>query len=284
MGCRSRVCCVGWSGRASVWWSLARAVLYRFDVADIGMGNLAIVALTDAGRRVDEVAEVFGLTATYVSMLRGRAARAGSAGLVRRRGRPPKLDARQQMQARRWAGQGRSQEWLGQRFGVARSVIARVLADLGPVPVQPPPSSAEAGRTNEHEPADAETGLVETGLVETGLARVGPAEAEVPASERAGGGSARIHLGRHGCRYAGAMLVHAYLGRVGAGQVFATVRGGPARRYDDLAVLSTATLGFAAPLRVRMQPETFCRIFAILICRSAALLSGLTVKSVVKRR
>ena len=197
-----------------------RAVLYRFDVADIGMRNLAIVALTDAGRRIDEVAEVFGLTATYVSMLRGRAARAGSAGLVRRRGRPPKLNARQQVQAVRWAGQGRSQEWIGQRFGVARSVIGRVLADAVPVPVQPPLSPAE--------PADAE-------VVETDLAQL----------ERAGGGSARIQVGRHACRYAGAMLLHAYLDRVGAGQVFATVSGGPARRYDDLGVLSTATLGFA---------------------------------------
>jgi len=221
-----------------------RAVLYRFDVADIGMRNLAIVALTDAGRRVDEVAEVFGLTATYVSMLRGRAARAGSAGLVRRRGRPPKLDARQRMQARRWAGQGRSQEWIGQRFGVARSVIGRVLADAGPVPLQPPLSSEEAGRTDADQ-SDAEQELVETGLVETELAQVELAEAEVSAAKRAAGGSARVQVGRHACRYAGAMLLHAYLGRVGAGQVFATVRGGPARRYDDVAVLSTAALGFA---------------------------------------
>ena len=237
MGCRSRVCCAGWSGRASVWWSLARAVLYRFDVADIGMGNLAIVALTDAGRRVDEVAEVFGLTATYVSMLRGRAARAGSAGLVRRRGRPPKLDARQQMQARRWAGQGRSQEWIGQRFGVARSVIGRVLADLGPVPVQPPPSSAEAGRTNA-EQTDAETGLVETGLVETGLARVGLAEAEVPASERAGGGSARIHPRQAWVpvrrRDAGACLPGS--GRCRAGVRHGARRAGPALRRPGGAV------------------------------------------------
>jgi len=193
------------------------------------------VALTDAGRRVDEVAEVFGLTATYVSMLRGRAARQGLAGLVRRRGRPPKLNARQQVQAARWAGQGRSQEWIGQRFGVARSVIGRVLADAGPVPVQPSLSPAE--------PADAE--LVETDLPQVEFSEVEPAEAAVPASERAGGGSARIEVGRHPCRYAGAMLLHAYLDRVGAGQVFATVAGGPARRYDDLAVLSTVALGFA---------------------------------------
>src|SRR5664280_1819442 len=37
------------------------------------MRNLAVVALTDAGRSVTEVAAVFGVTATYVSMLRGRA-------------------------------------------------------------------------------------------------------------------------------------------------------------------------------------------------------------------
>src|SRR5665811_1336669 len=91
-------------GHILVTWG--RTLVYRYEVEDIGMRNLAIVAMPDAGRRIDEVAGVFGLTATYVSMLRGRAARAGSAGVVRRRGRPPKLAARQQMRARRWAGRG----------------------------------------------------------------------------------------------------------------------------------------------------------------------------------
>src|SRR5664279_2155223 len=58
-------------------------------------------------------------------------------------------------------------------------------------------------------------------------------------------GSARISTGSHSCRYAGAMLLHAYLDRVGAAGVFATLIGGPARRYHDLAVLTTATLAFA---------------------------------------
>ncbi len=48
--------------------SVGRSVVYDFDVTDIGMRNLAIVALTDAGCPVNEVT-VFGLTATYVSML-----------------------------------------------------------------------------------------------------------------------------------------------------------------------------------------------------------------------
>jgi hypothetical protein len=58
-------------GQVLVTWG--RVLVYRYEADDIGMRNLAIVALTDAGRRVDEVAAVFGLTATYVSILRGRA-------------------------------------------------------------------------------------------------------------------------------------------------------------------------------------------------------------------
>src|SRR5664279_5742636 len=91
-------------GQVLVTWG--RTLVYRYDSKDIGMRNLAIVALTDAGRRVDEVARVFGLTATYVSILRGRARLKGSAGLVRRRGRPRKLSERQVAQARAWRDRG----------------------------------------------------------------------------------------------------------------------------------------------------------------------------------
>src|SRR5680860_552816 len=105
-----------------------RLLVYRYEADDIGMRNLAIVALTDAGRRVDEVAAVFGLTATYVSMLRGRARREGSAGLVRRRGRPPKLTDWQVAQARVWAGSGWTQQAIADRLAVAQSVISELLA------------------------------------------------------------------------------------------------------------------------------------------------------------
>ena len=95
------------------------------------MRNLAIVVLTDAGRRVDEVAAVFGLTATYVSILRGKARRHGSTGLVgRRRGRPARLIDRQVALA--WAGQGWTQQAICERLGCARSVVSVLLARLGP--------------------------------------------------------------------------------------------------------------------------------------------------------
>jgi len=206
-----------------------RSLVYRFDADDVGMRNLAIVALTDAGRRVDEVARVFGLTATYVSMLRGQARREGSAGLVRRRGRPPKLSDRQVRQAREWAAKGWTQQSIADRLGVAQSVISGLLARFGPALVQqtlPEPTEEPTGEATEEtvrEPVAGPTGAVLAGFA--GLSRIG--------------------TGTHACRYAGAMLLYPYLHRVGAEAVFATLTGGPARRYDDVAVLTTATVGFA---------------------------------------
>ena len=220
--------------------SCGRFLVYRFEVGDLGMRNLAIVALTDADRRVDEVAAVFGLSATYVSMLRGRAAAQGSAGLVRRRGRPPKLSPRQVAKARTWAGAGVTQQVIADRLGVAQSVISELLARVGPAPVQqvlPEPAETDAGTEPETvQPSTLEPGAAEPDGEEVDGEEVGRA---------AFTGSARIETGTYRCRYAGAMLLFPYLDRVGAQAIFATLTGGPARRYADLGVLSTATLAFA---------------------------------------
>ena len=221
--------------------TLGRVLVYRYDSDDSGMRNLAIVALTDAGRRIDEVAAVFGLTATYVSMLRGRARTGGSAGLVPRRGRPPKLTDRQARAARELSAAGWSQQRIADRFGVARSVISELLARVGPAPLQDtlPESTAQSTGQTAGQPADeaAEEAAEEAGPE--------PVLAEPACAGSVFAGSARISTGTHRCRYAGAMLLYGYLDRVGAEAIFATLTGGPARCFDDLAVLSTATLGFA---------------------------------------
>ncbi|WP_156523652.1 putative transposase, partial [Dietzia sp. 111N12-1] len=114
---------------------------------------------------------------------------------------------------------------------MARSVIGRVLAEAGPAPVQPgledTSETVVADAPQEDEPQDQ-------------------APQDRAPQDRAGAqGSARIASGTYRCRYAGAMLTHAFLDRAGAAGVFATLTGAPGRRYDDVAVLATATLAFA---------------------------------------
>src|SRR5665647_304297 len=223
-------------GQVLVTWG--RTLVYRYEAEDLGMRNLAIVALTDAGRRVDEVAAVFGLTATYVSILRGKARRHGSTGLVgRRRGRPTKLSDRQVARARAWAGQGWTQQAICERLGCARSVVSVLLARLGPTPVQDGlPATSSTEHEHEHESTQSEPDDTEATKADL------PVVAE-PVAPPAG--SAAIGTGSYRCRYAGAMMLFPYLHVVGAQGIFATLTGGPARRYGDLGVLTTATLGFA---------------------------------------
>ena len=81
-----------------------------------------------------------------------------------------------------------------------------------------------------------------------------PAGRAAPTAGRSvagGAGSARIGRGSVDSRYAGAMLLHAFLHRVGAAGVFAPLRAGPALpRYDDVALLTATSVAFALGARV----------------------------------
>ncbi|MGH9224463.1 MAG: hypothetical protein ACRD2W_11945, partial [Acidimicrobiales bacterium] len=92
-------------------------VLFRFDEADIGMRNLAMVALAEAGMAGNEVAALFGLSADYFSTLRAAARRRGSAALVRPMGRPPKLSGSDVAKARRWSAEGMTGTDIAKRLG-----------------------------------------------------------------------------------------------------------------------------------------------------------------------
>lgn len=202
----------------------------RFDSDDIGMRNLAVVALTDAGQPGIEVAACFGITPVYVSMLRGRARRQGSAGLVRQRGPRPKLSPAQVSSARRWSGQGVSNVEIATRLNVHARTVGRALEGGG---------------------AEGEQGSLEgVGAEGDAVASPPPEEARASADDRAPAAPAEaapaaVATGERTSRYAGAMLLHPFLEALGAAEVFSAAGAGPSGRYDDVAVLGAATFGFA---------------------------------------
>ncbi len=102
--------------------SFGRVRVYCYDVDDIGMRNLAIVALTDAKQPNKDVA-VFGLAPTYVSILRSRAR--AQFGWV---GAPPWPTAQAVRSAghaaRQWALAGCAQQAIADEFGLGRPVCS----------------------------------------------------------------------------------------------------------------------------------------------------------------
>ncbi|MDQ3222208.1 MAG: hypothetical protein M3Q75_01845, partial [Gemmatimonadota bacterium] len=106
---------------------VGQVVIAGWDVGDAAMRNLAVVTLRNLGFTGQRVAQVLGLSEEYVSILRGRARREGSAGVVPRRGRPPALGARELGRARRLREQGHSDVEVGRRLGVHATTVGRAL-------------------------------------------------------------------------------------------------------------------------------------------------------------
>jgi len=225
-------------------------VVSRFDTDDIGMRNVSVVALTDAGHAGTEVAACFGITAAYVSMLRGRARHEGSAGLVRRRGRRPKLSAAQVAKARRWSEAGVTNADIAGRLKVHPGTIGRTLDRAGSAAAQdrldgmgddrPGPAEEQTPADGEASPADAENERAADDAAgpvvadDSAVPPVAPERAPVVVAE-----------GERSSRYAGAMLLHPFLQALGAAEVFSAAGAIHAGRYDNVAVLAATTFGFA---------------------------------------
>jgi transposase len=111
-----------------------RRVLFCFDEGDLGMRNLAVVALTQAGAKGFEVAKLFGLSGEHVSRLRGRASAGGSRALVPPRGAPRKLSVALQRRAVAWSRNDVSGAEIARRLGVSQATISRLLARAGERP------------------------------------------------------------------------------------------------------------------------------------------------------
>ena len=113
-----------------------RRVLAEYAEADMVMRNIAITMLRQVGFSGGRVAEVFGLTATYVSTLHAAALRDGSAALVRQDGpgRPPKLAGAEWERARAWRAQGSATRRSGGGWAWR---APRSAAAWGPGPARP---------------------------------------------------------------------------------------------------------------------------------------------------
>jgi hypothetical protein len=238
-------------------------VIACYDSGDLGMRNVTVLTLTGAlrftGRRVGEV---MGLTPEYVSMLRGRARRAGSAGLVSVRGRPRTLSGADVGRALAWRDEGVSMVAIGARLGVADTTVGRALAgrpsptavgqarheavlqfdsDPDPVSEQDPVSElAQGGLGGE---AESEGGVgCEPGQL--GEDRSGVPESDpVPVPVVVAPG--RLGQGVVRSRYAGAMLLHAFSDRVGVARVLGPLCTPGQPHFDDMALLCATSMAFA---------------------------------------
>ena len=234
-------------------WILAGSVVLAcYPSGDAGLRNVAVAVCRQLGFSGRAVAEVMGLTENYVATLHNRALREGTAGLVRAPGRPRKLAAGAWEQAARWRAGGASDSEIARRLQVAQSTVFR---RLGPAAVQEqlpgggPAGEAEpqAGGPEAGPAAPGPGGPAAPGPQASGPAAPEPGPGPEPSSRPAAGPGPAAGTEAAPSRYAGAMLAHAYLDRIGAEAILAAaLPPGLARpRYDDLALLAATSLAFA---------------------------------------
>jgi len=202
--------------------------LSRFSEDDAAMRHVAAVTLRQLGFSGKDVAAVLGLTPSYVATLRQRALREGTAGLVRPAGRPRETDDASWEQARAWRAEGARDAEIARRLGVNQSTVLRRLGRAhvqDPLPQAPRPEP-EAAHAQAAEPED----------------QPGPGEPVPPqpaADAERPAGPVTVWS-----RYAGAMLLHAFGTRAGAGEILQAAAGEDARP-GDVALLSAVSLCFA---------------------------------------
>jgi Transposase protein/Helix-turn-helix domain/Sigma-70, region 4 len=242
-------------------------LLTAFDAGDLEMRDLVICSLTEGSRfQGRTVAAAFGIQPSQVSRIRSRYREHGARGLIHQMGRPPLLSPSQLNHARLLAGQGLTHAEIGRKLGVSRSRISELIKKHG-VLHPPDPLFADTGASGTGEAARAAGGGEGTAAGQHPGTTGG--EQDTDSTDRAGtggqqaGGDAsggghgdgagwrvarRIETGTVACRYAGAMLVHAFTSRIDAQGLLKAGTGasaaGAGAGAGDLGVLVCTQLSF----------------------------------------
>ena len=213
-----------------------------FDADDLGMQNLAIVGLRNAGFSCTDVAACFGLTAQYISTLRGRARDRGSEGIVRPRGRRRSLSSSQLARAAAWSASGMSDVAIGKRLGVHSGTIGRRLAAMGDRDKSATLVTDDTLVNDEESPESDE----QVASDQPGAARHDTPDGDArPGSDITPSPLPRLSDTEVSSRYAGAMLLHAFLTRLGTEEILSTLPIRAVRRYDAASLVSASTFSFA---------------------------------------
>jgi hypothetical protein len=244
-------------------------VLACYRDGDLAMRNIAVAMARQLGFPGKVVAQVMGLTPSYVATLHQRAQREGAAGLARPSGPKPKLSPADWAKARKWRQAGAGETAIAARLGVAQSTVSRHLGSGRqqlPGDQEPGQQAARAGQpagsAEREKPQDAAApGAQAAGSApaqeraepdEPAPGPGQPAEQEQPAAPGAQAGEPAVPpepAGTVRSRYAGAMLLHAFSARAGVSQLLAAVAGQaaatPGARYSDAALLSAVSTCFA---------------------------------------
>ena len=253
-------------------------LLSAFGAGDLEMRDLIICSLTEGSRfQGKTVAAAFGIQPSQVSRIRSRYREHGARGLVHQMGRPPILSSARLRQARLWAGQGLTHAEIGLRLGVSRSRISELIKQHGTLPA-PGPLFEDTGAAGAGPPSRDGTahgrhaGPAGGGGEQDAGNGDGPGTGGQPAGggtgagqgsggsgdDRTGAGSGgegaswqvarRIESGTVACRYAGAMLVHAFTDRIGAQGLLTAGTGasaaGAGAPADDLGILMCTQMSF----------------------------------------
>jgi hypothetical protein len=226
------------------------ALFGPFERTDLGARNLAIVALTQMKFPVHQVAAAFELMPGTVSELRTAFRRDGSAGVVKKSGRPAKLDEAALARARELIASGKSQNQAAALIGVAASALSTALAGRRAAQTQPAAHHNEEqlrlpDDTDDEQPDQnpRQDPAEHTGQPAEHTGQPGQQDDGRVGQDAEGRGVApRIGSKVVACRYAGAMLAHAYLDRAGVGAILTGLGGAPWRRFDQAQIATSTVL------------------------------------------